>query len=103
MRKVKLYTVLLVAITIASCSKPKMDRSVLVEEALNEKLGLFKRVHDQKCNEDFYEKINLEVDSMMYYLVQKMNGSTDVMPARPPRPGRLTDTIFLEEKPNIQK
>lgn len=84
-----------------SCGPREIDRSKLVEEELTKRINSYKEIRTNKCYEELMEKVNLEVDSMMYYLVQKMNGKSSEMPVRPDRPGRLVDTIMLEDKASV--
>lgn len=82
-----------------SCTTDKIDRKAFVDNEITKKLKQYRSDQVNDCYEDMLEEINIEVDSMMYFLVQKMQGNSDEMPARPARPGRLVDTISLDERP----
>ena len=84
---------------LLSCTEEKVDRSVFIQEEVERRVVLYKLQKKEKCEEQLLDEINIEVDSMMYFLVQKMKGMTNEMPNRPDRPGRLVDTINLEDKP----
>lgn len=96
-----ILSIVFIMVVFAACQPKKIDRKLVVQEELQKRIISYKEVKTEKCKEDMMEKINLEVDSMMYYLVQKMNGTSDEMPKRPNRPSRLVDTITLEEKPTV--
>jgi hypothetical protein len=76
-----------------------VDRKAIVLQKYNAKVEAYSISRREKCNDEFYESINLEVDSMMFFLVQKMKGESDKMPERPIRPKTLVDTIVLDNKP----
>jgi len=82
---------------LTSCIKEEEDRQSIMDNALQVKITKYKSKKLIACEEELMEEINIEVDSMMYFLVEKMNGDTEGMPPRPPRPGRLVDTIPLEK------
>jgi len=93
---------ILVTLTFLSCTKEKVDRNKLIQESLEQKEDHYFQLQYNECREELYEEINLEVDSIMFFLVQKMKGQNDIMPERPSRPARLVDTISLEGKPQLQ-
>lgn len=97
MRKAIIYVALV--FVIVACTTDKIDRKAFVQDEINKKLKQYRNDQATECYEDLLEEINIEVDSMMFYLVQKMKGNSDEMPPRPPRPGRLVDTISLEQLP----
>lgn len=98
---IRLLCILLIlfGLTLTSCKKEKVDRNKLIQESLQLKEDHYFNLQYNDCREELYEKINLEVDSIMFFLVQKMKGKNDAMPERPSRPTRLVDTISLESKP----
>lgn len=85
-----------------SCKKEKIDRKALHRVELEKKINNYRLVQSQACSELLLEEITEEVDSLMYFLVQQMNGETGDMPPRPNRPVRLVDTIRLEEKKEVK-
>ena len=99
MRKIIYISTLAFLLSLISCSKEKVDRSKKVQETFEQKRNDYKAIQLENCKEDLFEEISLEVDSIMFFLVQKMNGQSDIMPERPNRPGRLVDTITLEVNP----
>ena len=94
-----LLYIILFSLFALSCTKQKVDRNLLMQKSLKEKEDQYYKIQYNNCSEKLYEEINLEVDSIMFFLVQKMKGQNDIMPQRPSRPARLVDTISLEEKP----
>lgn len=90
--------IILSLIILTSCIKEKEDRKSIMDTALQAKVQKYKSKKLNACKTEFMEEINIEVDSMMYFLVEKMNGNSEDMPPRPPRPGRLVDTITLDKK-----
>jgi len=79
-----------------SCVGEEEPRQITLDKALAEKVEKYKKKKKLRCKNEMMEQISIEVDSMMFFLVAQMNGETDIMPARPPRPERLVDTIALE-------
>lgn len=79
-----------------SCVQKEEPRYLLIERELKAKVESYEKKKAKRCQQELMEEITLEVDSIMYFLVAKMNGETNIMPARPNRPGRLVDTISLE-------
>ena len=80
-----------------SCVTENIDREAFLEQEMEDRINRYKKDQLIDCKVEMLRDINMEVDSMMYFLVQKMKGNTDEMPQRPPRPGRLVDTIELED------
>jgi len=95
----KSWFIILSCFLLAACTGDGIDRKKIVLKTLEEKQTVYKGKMTEKCFDEFFEEINLEVDSIMFFLGEKMKGNTDQMPARPDRPGRLVDTITLEKKP----
>lgn len=90
---------IILVLVLFSCTTEKIDRSSFVQEETEKKLMLFRVEREEACREEMLEEINMEVDSMMYFLVKKMKGESGEMPSRPIRPKRLVDTISLIERP----
>ncbi len=88
------YVVILCA--LCSCIKEEEPRHLVINRELEKKTKTYTKKRLKRCQSDMMEEITLEVDSIMYFLVAKMNGETDIMPERPQRPKRLVDTITLE-------
>ncbi len=90
-----LYLVILI-FCLFSCIKKEKPRQNFVNGELDKKIKQYEKRKEKRCKKDLMEEITVEVDSIMYFLVAKMNGESEIMPSRPDRPGRLVDTITLE-------
>jgi hypothetical protein len=90
------YLYLVILFAFVSCIKEEEPRSKFVDRELQLKIRSYEKKKAKRCHNEMMEEITIEVDSIMYFLVAKMNGETDVMPSRPSRPKRLVDTITLE-------
>lgn len=96
----KQVIIILLCLSLVACVKQEQDRSGLIKKELKLKVEEYKNRRLKTCRKELVSDINIEVDSIMYFLVEKMKGKSDEMPIRPDRPGRLVDTISLENKPN---
>lgn len=87
-----------------SCEKQEQPtREELIDLELSSRIEKFTVKRQNRCEDELLEEVEYEVDSMMYYLVSKMTGQDSKAPDRPNRPGRLVDTIQLEELDTIQQ
>ena len=96
----KYVMIILLVSLLFSCVKKEEPRQLTLDRALEVKVEGYKKKKARRCTEEMMEEITIEVDSIMFFLVSQMNGETDIMPSRPPRPGRLVDTIALESLEN---
>lgn len=79
-----------------SCkNEKKPSRQELMDLELSQRIEAYKTKKYRECKKKFLQEVEYEVDSMMYYLVERMKGKSDEIPPRPPRPNRLVDTIEL--------
>ena len=98
MRRLNVYIIVcFICVMLCSCVTENIDREAFLEQEMENRINRYKQDQLIDCKVEMLRDINMEVDSMMYFLVQKMKGNTDEMPQRPDRPGRLVDTIELED------
>lgn len=81
-----------------SCADEKQNRSLYIQKKYEHKVNQYIKQRRNTCQLEAFEKIHQEVDSLMYFLVQKKRQTNPEMPERPKRPARLVDTIKLETK-----
>ena len=79
-----------------ACSAEQEDRSVFLKREFEKRKVDYTSDEIAECKAELINTISYEVDSLMFYLVEKMKGNSNEMPARPDRPSRLVDTIELE-------
>lgn len=91
-----IYLPVLALCVFISCEdNKKPSREELIDKELSQKIYAYRNKKYQECQKQFLTELEYEVDSMMYYLVEKMKGNSDQIPSRPIRPNRLVDTIEL--------
>ena len=82
---------------IMACSKEEMpSRDELIQVEVDDRADKFLKEKIERCQKTYMSQIEYEVDSMMYFLVQKIKGQDGQMPPKPSRPDRLVDTIKLD-------
>jgi hypothetical protein len=80
-----------------ACSKNNApSREDLISDEIEFRANKFIQDRVERCRVKYMTQIEYEVDSMMYFLVQKIKGTDDQMPSKPLRPDRLVDTIKLD-------
>lgn len=92
----RILTYILFLICLFSCATETVDRKAFLNAELDRRVSKYENTKMEICRNKINEEISIEVDSMMFYLVQKMRGLSNEMPQRPDRPGRLVDSIELE-------